>query len=66
MYLSTVSLVVLWLIRVQVFSEGIWCLTSEARKSEATARGITNVRLGRASGSTEVITTDCGGSLPAR
>ena len=41
----------------------IWCLTSEARKSEATAKDITNVWLGRASGSTEVITTDCGGSI---
>ena len=43
----------------------IWCLTSKARKSEATAKGITNVRLGRSSGGTEVITADRGGSLPA-
>ena len=60
--------VVLLLIRVQVFSAGIRCLTSEACETEATAtaRGVTNVRLGRASGSTKVITTDRGGSLPAR
>ena len=43
----------------------VWCLAIEARKSEATAMGITNVWLGRASGGTEVITTDHGGSLPA-
>ena len=41
------------------------CLAIEVHKSEATAMGITNVWLGRASGGTEVITTDRGGSLPA-
>ena len=37
--------------------------SAEACKSEATAKGITDMRLGRASGGTEVITIGRGGSI---
>ena len=65
MYLSTVSCLLYCCLSEYKCSVWVWCLAIEARKSEATAMGITNVWLGRASAGTEVITTDRGGSLPA-